>query len=209
MVQANSWLLRGGTIVTVDRSQPVVVGDLLIVDGRIAALGQAAGSDPRAASVPVVDVSGCVVMPGLVQAHIHLCQTLGRGLADDLPLLRWLSERVLPYEAALDERNIQLAAQVGVAELLLSGTTTLLDRKVPDAQAKAVSEIHGNRPDLLLEILHDVQREAGFISDKAIFTIADQLNLSRAEVLGVVSFYDDFLRAPLGGLDVRVCQAEA
>ena len=54
MVQANSWLLRGGTIVTVDRSQPVVVGDLLIVDGRIAAVGQAARSDPRAASVPVV-----------------------------------------------------------------------------------------------------------------------------------------------------------
>ncbi|MBL8634200.1 MAG: amidohydrolase family protein [Myxococcales bacterium] len=127
MAQANSWLLRGGTLVTVDRSQPVLIGDLLIVDGVIAALGPAVSSDPRSASVPVIDVSGCVVMPGLVQAHIHLCQTLGRGLADDLPLLRWLSERVLPYEAALDERNIQLAAQIGVAELLLSGTTTLLD----------------------------------------------------------------------------------
>ena len=109
-------------------------------------------------------------------------------------------------------RRCRSASASGMREVMSSkkpGTTTLIDRKVPDAQAKAVSEIHGNLPDLLLEILHDVQREAGFISDKAIFTIADQLNLSRAEVLGVVSFYDDFLRAPLGGLDVRVCQAEA
>ena len=126
-MDANSWLLRGGTLVTVDKALPVVRGDLLIVDGIIAVIGAAASSDPRSVGVPVLDVSGCVVLPGLVQAHIHLCQTLGRGLADDLPLLRWLSERVLPYEAALNEQDIALAAQVGVAELLLSGTTALLD----------------------------------------------------------------------------------
>lgn len=123
----NSWLLRGGTLVTVDKAQPVVRGDLLILDGAIAAIGSLHSDDPRLFGVPVRDVSGCVVLPGLVQAHIHLCQTLARGLADDLPLLRWLRERVLPYEAALDEKDIALAAQVGVAELLLSGTTNLLD----------------------------------------------------------------------------------
>ena len=90
-MDANSWLLRGGTLVTVDKALPVVRGDLLIIDGIIAAIGAAASSDPRSVGVPVLDMSGCVVLPGLVQAHIHLCQTLGRGLADDLPLLRWLS----------------------------------------------------------------------------------------------------------------------
>jgi len=127
MSEGRSWLLRGGTLIAQDSKTPVGRGDLLILDGQIAALGQLAVSDPRCAGVPVLDVTGCVVLPGLVQAHVHLCQTLARGLADDLPLLRWLRERILPYEAALDEKDLQLAAQVGVAELLLSGTTTLLD----------------------------------------------------------------------------------
>ena len=122
MVGASSWLLRGGTLVPVDSHAPLGRGDLLILNGVIAALGVIPADDPRLVGVPVLDVTGCVVLPGLVQAHIHLCQTLGRGLADDLPLLRWLSERVLPYETALDEPDLTLAAQVGVAELLLSGT---------------------------------------------------------------------------------------
>ena len=87
--------------------------------------------------------------------------------------------------------------------------TTLIDRKAADPQAQAASQIHDKRQDRLLEILHDVQRAAGFISDKAISTIAEQLNLSRAEVLGVVSFYDDFLRTPMQGIEVRICLAEA
>ncbi len=127
MATANSWLLRGGTLVTIDPAAPVVRGDLLIIGGQIAHVGSLDTDDPRRQGATVRDVSGCIVLPGLVQAHLHLCQTLARGLADDLPLLRWLRERVLPYEAALDEKDIALAAQVGVAELLLSGTTNLLD----------------------------------------------------------------------------------
>lgn len=127
MATANSWLLQGGTLVTIDPALPVLHGDLLIVDGQIAQIGKVDAADPRCQGAAVRDVSGCLVLPGLVQAHLHLCQTLARGLADDLPLLRWLRERVLPYEAALDEKDIALAAQVGVAELLLSGTTNLLD----------------------------------------------------------------------------------
>jgi cytosine/adenosine deaminase-related metal-dependent hydrolase len=56
-----------------------------------------------------------------------LCQTLCRGAADNLPLLEWLRQRVLPYEAALDERAMGAAVQLGVAELLLGGTTAILD----------------------------------------------------------------------------------
>lgn len=127
MSAENSWLLQGGTLVTLCPEQPVVAADLLVRAGKIAALGNFSADDPRVKGVPIRDVSGCIVMPGLVQAHIHLCQTLARGLADDLPLLRWLNERVLPYEAALSEKDLVLATQVGVAELLLSGTTSFLD----------------------------------------------------------------------------------
>ena len=68
-----------------------------------------------------------VVVPGLVQAHIHLCQTLFRGLAEDRALLSWLRERVWPLEAAHDPDSLHASARLGIAELLLGGTTTILD----------------------------------------------------------------------------------
>ena len=64
--------------------------------------------------------------PGFVQTHVHLCQTLFRGLADDLPLLAWLRDRVWPLEAAHDEATLAAAARLAAAELLLGGTTSAL-----------------------------------------------------------------------------------
>lgn len=61
----------------------------------------------------------------------------------------------------------------------------------------------------LLEVLHDVQRAAGWISDEAVVDVADELNLSVAEVHGVVSFYDDLRRTPPPTHTVRVCRGEA
>jgi cytosine/adenosine deaminase-related metal-dependent hydrolase len=66
-------------------------------------------------------------MPGLVQAHVHTCQTLARGRADDLELLDWLSQVIWPYEAKLDEAAMTAAAELACAELLLGGTTAILD----------------------------------------------------------------------------------
>jgi cytosine/adenosine deaminase-related metal-dependent hydrolase len=124
---SSALILRGGTILTVDPQRRVLAGDLLIEDGRIAAIVGPGESLPTVASPRVLDVRGCAVMPGLVQAHTHLCQTLCRGAADDLPLLAWLRERVWPYEAALDERAMRAATRLAIAELLLSGTTAILD----------------------------------------------------------------------------------
>jgi hypothetical protein len=59
----------------------------------------------------VLDCAGMVVMPGLVQAHVHLCQTLARGHADDLELLDWLAKVIWPYEAALDAPAMGAAAR--------------------------------------------------------------------------------------------------
>ncbi len=68
---------------------------------------------------------------------------------------------------------------------------------------------HGNDPAALLEILHDLQEEAGCVPRAAIADIAQALNLSRADVLGVVTFYHDFRREPAGRHVIRVCRAEA
>jgi formate dehydrogenase subunit gamma len=68
---------------------------------------------------------------------------------------------------------------------------------------------HGNQPDALLEILHDLQHALGHIPERALPAIAKALNLSRAEVHGVVTFYHDFRRQPAGRHVVKVCRAEA
>jgi 5-methylthioadenosine/S-adenosylhomocysteine deaminase len=67
------------------------------------------------------------LIPGFVQTHIHLCQTLFRGLADDLELLDWLQLKIFPYENAHNKNSLLSSVRLGINELLLGGTTTLLD----------------------------------------------------------------------------------
>jgi formate dehydrogenase subunit gamma len=68
---------------------------------------------------------------------------------------------------------------------------------------------HGNRPDALIEILHGVQHVCGHLSDDNLIEIAHALNISRADIYGVVSFYDDFRRKPPSGPCIKICRAEA
>ncbi len=67
------------------------------------------------------------LIPGFVQTHIHLCQTLFRGLADDLQLLDWLQYRIFPYENAHDKNSLRASVTAGINELLKGGTTCILD----------------------------------------------------------------------------------
>jgi cytosine/adenosine deaminase-related metal-dependent hydrolase len=119
-----SLLLRGGCVVTLDPARRVFArGDVMIEHGQLAAIGERVA----AAADETIDCTGCLVLPGLVQAHVHLCQTLARGRADDAPLLDWLRGTIWPYEAALRADDVRAAAELGCAELLLSGTTAILD----------------------------------------------------------------------------------
>lgn len=102
----------------------VVTGDVSVRDGRIDAVGIAPHDTERYDTV--VDGTGCALIPGLIQTHIHLCQTLFRGAADDLALLDWLRTRIWPMEAAHRPTSLRAAARLAVAELLLSGTTSVL-----------------------------------------------------------------------------------
>src|SRR4051812_41250729 len=96
-------LIRGGTIVTMDGKRRVIEGDVLIEDGAIKAVGEIA----NAPTARVIDARGHAVLPGLIQAHVHLCQALFRGSADELPLMRWLRERIWPFEGAHDARSMR------------------------------------------------------------------------------------------------------
>ncbi len=92
----------------------------------------------------------------------------------------------------------------------MSQKTTLLDLSPREATAaREIALRYGNRPDALLEILHDLQHQLGFIPEAALPALAKALNLSRAEVHGVVTFYHDYRREPAGRHVIKVCRAEA
>ena len=107
-----------------DGARRILDADVLVENRRIKKIGRAVRPSGRPT---VVDCRGLVVLPGLIQAHIHLCQTLFRGLADDLSLEEWLAKRIWPLEAAHTEASIHASAMLGAAELLLGGTTAILD----------------------------------------------------------------------------------
>jgi 5-methylthioadenosine/S-adenosylhomocysteine deaminase len=137
----SSVVLRGGRILTLDPARPELEGDVVSVDG---ALTQVGGSAEIPAGAEVLDARGCVVMPGLVQTHIHTCQTLARGRADDLALLDWLERVVWPYEAALSAEDVACAARLATAELLLGGTTAIQDMGTVHHEAAALEVLAGS-----------------------------------------------------------------
>ena len=100
-------------------------GDVAIRNGRITAVTENAGDDCNAALV--LDASNAAILPGFIQGHVHVVQSLLRHQADGLELLDWLRLRTWPYEAALDGDAVEAAAELGIVELLCGGTTTALD----------------------------------------------------------------------------------
>lgn len=123
-------LIKNALIVTMNSDRDVVAGNILIEGDTIQAIAAkvediALKADP--AAVDVIDAAGQVVIPGLIQAHVHLCQTLFRGQADDLELLDWLQKRIWPLEAAHSYDTVYFSALLGIGELLKCGTTAIVD----------------------------------------------------------------------------------
>ena len=100
----------------------VASGSVSIRDGRIVAIGEL----PDAPHDEVIDARGGYLLPGFIQTHVHLCQTLFRGFADDMPLLEWLRTRVWPMEAAHSPATLRASVRLAAAELLRTGTTSVL-----------------------------------------------------------------------------------
>lgn len=121
-------LIKNALLVTMDPSRRVLRGDLLVEGSRFHRVGVIGRTDMLGLSkLTVIDGTGLWAIPGLVQAHVHLCQTLFRNQAEDLELLDWLKRRIWPLEAGHDEESMEASARLGIAELFLGGTTTALD----------------------------------------------------------------------------------
>ena len=100
-----------------------------IKDGLIVAVGQ--NDDQGCIGLKTretIDASGCIVMPGLVNTHTHLPMVCFRGMADDLPLMEWLTKHIFPAEARfVNKKMVYNGATLAMAEMILSGTTTFCD----------------------------------------------------------------------------------
>ncbi len=114
--------IEGGQVLRPDGT--VEAADLVVDQdaGEIVAVGPDAGGGDT-----VLDASGGLVIPGLVNAHTHVAMTLLRGYADDKPLEAWLAEDVWPVEAALEPADVRAGTELGVLEMIKSGTTAFAD----------------------------------------------------------------------------------
>ncbi|KAA3619880.1 MAG: 5'-deoxyadenosine deaminase [Calditrichaeota bacterium] len=123
MHDKKSILLQNGYVVTMDAQQRILRADILIEDGIIVKIGTIPGNP----NYTTIDCSRLIILPGLIQTHTHLCQTLFRGQADDLQLLPWLKEKIWPLESGHDAATMRISARLGIAEMVKSGTTTIQD----------------------------------------------------------------------------------
>ncbi|MBI4475758.1 MAG: 5'-deoxyadenosine deaminase [Acidobacteria bacterium] len=140
-----SLLIRRGTILTMNDRLDVIEADVSIRDGRIVSVG--GRSDLR--HDKTIDAHGDLVLPGFIQTHLHLCQTLFRGFADDLPLMEWLTQRIWPMEAAHTPASLRASTRLAASELIRSGTTSIL----------TMETVHGT--EVVLETLAEAGLRAG------------------------------------------------
>ena len=109
-----------------------------VEDGRITSVGTAR---PEGRYDRTVDGRGRLLAPGLVNAHCHAAMTIFRGYGEDLPLDRWLGERIFPAEDRLHDRAVYLGTKLAIAEMLAAGVTSFSDMYFfCDATARAVAE---------------------------------------------------------------------
>lgn len=113
-----------------------------------------------------IDGRGKLLLPGLVNTHTHVAMTLMRGYADDIPLMEWLHERVWPFESLLTPADVSAGARLGVAEMLLGGTTTMVDMYWHEATVAEVALGTGIRA-VLCPGLVDGERMNDFERDLA------------------------------------------
>lgn len=189
-----SVIIRGATILTQDASRQVRKGDILVEEGRISSLG----GEIRERAEEEIDASGMIAMPGLVNAHTHVAMTVLRGYGEDLPLHRWLEERIWPIEARQTPEDAGAAARLAFCEMIRGGTTAFAEMCLHDPRhvfeaakeagmrgiiARGLMDFHSEdfRPRVLAEVERSLTYGGGLVlpsvSAHAPFTCSEELIL--------------------------------
>ena len=135
--------ITNALVITVDKDFTVYEnGMVLVSDGKISYAGPQDGDKLKSFGAhETIEAVGNIVMPGFVNAHTHLPMTLFSGYGSGLPLKAWLEEKIWPAEAKLTPEDIYIGSKMGIAQMLLSGTTAFLDMYYfIDDMARAIEE---------------------------------------------------------------------
>jgi 5-methylthioadenosine/S-adenosylhomocysteine deaminase len=126
------------SLVVVDALHDGALVGIRMADGVITAIGPDVAAEPHDA---VIDAGGAVAVPGMVNAHTHAAMTLFRSWGDDLPLMRWLQERIWPAEGRLTDDDVYWGSRLACLEMVRSGTTRFFDMYwFPEAVARAARD---------------------------------------------------------------------
>lgn len=124
-------LYTNATIVTVDASRRIITdGAIRVVEDTINDIGKAETLESLYPDDEKYDLSGRIIVPGLISTHMHTAQTLLRGTADDLELVSWLCERIWVLQGNFTAEDGYAAARLSIGEMLKSGTTCFLESMV-------------------------------------------------------------------------------
>lgn len=126
MPKTSSTLIEDAIIVTMDPRRRVIEGgSILVEDGRIAGIGRP-GAKKLGKAERRISAKGMAAIPGLVDTHLHLAQSLLRGCADDLSLVEWLRQRVWPIQGSFTREDGRVSAELSMLEMIRSGTTSFV-----------------------------------------------------------------------------------
>ena len=124
----NKKLIIPKRIVCADMANRILEGSVVEIYGsQISAIRSYDAGFISSFDGEIIHAEHLTLIPGFVQTHIHLCQTLFRGLADDLELLDWLQQKIFPLENSHDQYSLRASVRLGLYELISGGTTTLMD----------------------------------------------------------------------------------
>ncbi len=139
-------LFTNATIITINPDRTILTDGAIAVSGnRIVAVDKTPVLQARYPHDEIIDVAGKLIIPGLIDTHVHLAQALLRGCADDMELIQWLCERIWVAQGNFTHEDGYVSARLCIAEMLRSGTTTFLESMLAhrygfDGIAQAVKE---------------------------------------------------------------------
>ena len=139
-------LIQGATVLTMEgRDSLIQDGEIAVAGDSILSIGPRGSAPPEFHADRLVDGAGMVALPGLINCHTHAAMTLLRSYADDMPLMKWLSERIWPVEEKLQPEDIYWGTMLCCLEMIKSGTTTFADMYFEMDRVAAAVEKSGMR----------------------------------------------------------------
>lgn len=152
-MQTYDILIQNGMLLTLDPQLTVIENGFIAINGdSISHIGSGVNSSLTASKI--IDANGGIILPGLVNGHTHAAMTLFRGLADDLPLMEWLSGYIFPAESRMDADFVHTGSLLACAEMILSGTTSFCDMYLFEDEVASAAKQSGMRS-LVGEVLYD------------------------------------------------------